>query len=172
MGCAGEAVAASFLCDHYRDQSVASPWFSEFLEHPGEPPEHAAPFGFLVPQRSPAVAPQAAWGAQHLFQPSISSLDALCKRFDISLESRTFHGALLDSQLLAAACGMADQRLRALGHADDLLDQVRALLAASLPGRTSLTQLAESLDMSRRSLQRRLAEAGTSYRQLVEAARL
>lgn len=30
-----------------------------------------------------------------------ASLDALCKRFDISLESRQFHGALLDSQLLA-----------------------------------------------------------------------
>ena len=30
-----------------------------------------------------------------------ASLDALCKRFEISLESRTFHGALLDSQLLA-----------------------------------------------------------------------
>lgn len=31
-----------------------------------------------------------------------ASLDALCKRFDVSLESRTFHGALLDAQLLAA----------------------------------------------------------------------
>lgn len=31
-----------------------------------------------------------------------ASLDALCKRFDISLESRTLHGALLDSQLLAS----------------------------------------------------------------------
>lgn len=31
-----------------------------------------------------------------------ANLDALCRRFDISLESRTFHGALLDSQLLAA----------------------------------------------------------------------
>ncbi len=30
-----------------------------------------------------------------------ASLDALCKRFDISLSSRAFHGALLDSQLLA-----------------------------------------------------------------------
>jgi DNA polymerase-3 subunit epsilon len=30
-----------------------------------------------------------------------ASLDALCRRFDISLESRTQHGALLDSQLLA-----------------------------------------------------------------------
>ncbi|KCZ51119.1 DNA polymerase III subunit epsilon [Hyphomonas pacifica] len=31
-----------------------------------------------------------------------ASLDALCRRYDISLESRTFHGALLDSQLLAS----------------------------------------------------------------------
>lgn len=30
-----------------------------------------------------------------------ASLDALCKRFDISLASRTLHGALLDAQLLA-----------------------------------------------------------------------
>jgi len=31
-----------------------------------------------------------------------ASLDALCRRFDISLESRSVHGALLDSQLLAS----------------------------------------------------------------------
>ncbi len=31
-----------------------------------------------------------------------ANLDALCRRFEISLESRTFHGALLDSQLLAS----------------------------------------------------------------------
>ena len=31
-----------------------------------------------------------------------ASLDALCRRFEISLESRAFHGALLDSQLLAS----------------------------------------------------------------------
>ena len=30
-----------------------------------------------------------------------ASLDALCKRFDIGLDARTLHGALLDSQLLA-----------------------------------------------------------------------
>ncbi|MEM6535485.1 MAG: DNA polymerase III subunit epsilon [Pseudomonadota bacterium] len=32
-----------------------------------------------------------------------ASLDALCKRYDISLSGRAFHGALLDSQLLARA---------------------------------------------------------------------
>ncbi|MBR9836003.1 MAG: DNA polymerase III subunit epsilon [Alphaproteobacteria bacterium] len=30
-----------------------------------------------------------------------ASLDALCKRFDVNAEARTFHGALLDSQLLS-----------------------------------------------------------------------
>lgn len=39
--------------------------------------------------------------ARKRFPGAPASLDALCKRFDISLESRTFHGALLDSQLLA-----------------------------------------------------------------------
>ena len=108
--------------------------------------------------------------ADHLGCPVMLGSDRGRLHFAAAAVDMPWPGA--DSQLLAAACGMADQRLRALGHADDLLDQVRALLAASLPGRTSLTQLAESLDMSRRSLQRRLAEAGTSYRQLVEAARL
>lgn len=32
---------------------------------------------------------------------SPASLDALCKRYDINSDARTFHGALLDSQLLA-----------------------------------------------------------------------
>ena len=40
--------------------------------------------------------------ARRKFPGAPASLDALCKRFEISLESRTFHGALLDSQLLAA----------------------------------------------------------------------
>lgn len=39
--------------------------------------------------------------ARKRFPGAPANLDALCKRFDISLESRTFHGALLDSQLLA-----------------------------------------------------------------------
>ncbi|MEH6409980.1 MAG: DNA polymerase III subunit epsilon [Hyphomonas sp.] len=40
--------------------------------------------------------------ARRKFPGAPASLDALCKRFDISLESRTLHGALLDSQLLAS----------------------------------------------------------------------
>ncbi len=39
--------------------------------------------------------------AKSKFPGSPASLDSLCKRFDISLRDRSFHGALLDSKLLA-----------------------------------------------------------------------
>ncbi len=39
--------------------------------------------------------------ARKKFPGAYNSLDALCRRFDISLEQRTKHGALLDCQLLA-----------------------------------------------------------------------
>lgn len=39
--------------------------------------------------------------ARKKFPGSPASLDALCKRFNINSDARTFHGALLDSQLLA-----------------------------------------------------------------------
>ena len=39
--------------------------------------------------------------AREKFPGASNTLDALCKRFDISLASRTVHGALVDAQLLA-----------------------------------------------------------------------
>ena len=39
--------------------------------------------------------------ARQKYPGAPASLDALCKRFDVNAEARTFHGALLDSQLLA-----------------------------------------------------------------------
>lgn len=53
------------------------------------------------------IIPESRWVdtvqmARKRYPGAPASLDALCKRFDISLESRTFHGALLDSQLLAS----------------------------------------------------------------------
>lgn len=39
--------------------------------------------------------------ARKKFPGAPASLDALCKRFDVSLESRTKHGALIDAYLLA-----------------------------------------------------------------------
>jgi DNA polymerase-3 subunit epsilon len=40
--------------------------------------------------------------ARKKFPGAPASLDALCKRFDISLGARTLHGALLDAELLAS----------------------------------------------------------------------
>lgn len=40
--------------------------------------------------------------ARQKFPGSPASLDALCKRFNISLSNRTKHGALIDTELLAA----------------------------------------------------------------------
>ncbi len=39
--------------------------------------------------------------ARQKFPGAPASLDALCRRFEINAEARTYHGALLDSQLLA-----------------------------------------------------------------------
>jgi len=39
--------------------------------------------------------------AKKRFPGAPASLDALCRRFDVSIEARKVHGALLDSQLLA-----------------------------------------------------------------------
>ena len=60
--------------------------------------------------------------AREKFPGAPASLDALCKRFDISLESRTKHGALIDSYLLAEVYlelnGGREQRLSLGGAAD------------------------------------------------------
>ncbi len=57
--------------------------------------------------------------ARKRFPGAYNSLDALCKRFDISLSERTTHGALLDAKLLAevylALNGGRERRLDLVG---------------------------------------------------------
>ena len=53
------------------------------------------------PEIDPARFIDTAALARKKFPGAPASLDALCKRFDISLESRTKHGALIDAYLLA-----------------------------------------------------------------------
>lgn len=84
-----------------------------FLEFIGDATivAHNAAFdrGFLnaeLKRCSLAPIPEIRWVdtvmmARKKYPGAPASLDALCKRFDISLESRTLHGALLDAQLLA-----------------------------------------------------------------------
>lgn len=72
---------------------------------------HNASFdrGFLnaeLKRAGRAIIPETRWVdtlemARKRYPGAPASLDALCKRFDISNEHRVYHGALLDSQLLA-----------------------------------------------------------------------
>lgn len=71
-----------------------------------------------------------------------ASLDALCKRFEINSDARTFHGALLDSQLLA------EVYLELLGgraHAFDFGDQVSGDAANRAPAKTRPVSLKSSV---------------------------
>lgn len=67
-----------------------------------------------------------------------ASLDALCKRFDVNAEARTFHGALLDSQLLS------EVYLELLGgraHAFDFGDKKTVEQTDRAPARSRPTPL-------------------------------
>ncbi len=68
-----------------------------------------------------------------------ASLDALCKRFEINSDARTFHGALLDSQLLS------EVYLELLGgraRAFDFSDEAGAETAARTPAKARPQPLA------------------------------
>ncbi|MGB3457037.1 MAG: DNA polymerase III subunit epsilon [Litorimonas sp.] len=64
--------------------------------------------------------------ANQKFPGSPASLDALCKRFDISLSSRDKHGAIIDSELLARVyLELRGGRERSLGLEPDRQDTVQ-----------------------------------------------
>ncbi|PWE18365.1 DNA polymerase III subunit epsilon [Marinicauda salina] len=102
---------------HTREMLENEPVFAEivdeFLAFVGDAPlvAHNAPFdrGFINMELErcgrPAIADDrfkdTAAMARERFPGAPASLDALCKRFDISLDSRTKHGALIDAYLLA-----------------------------------------------------------------------
>lgn len=84
-----------------------------FLEFVGDATivAHNAAFdrGFLnmeLKRCGKAIIPEDRWVdtvmmARKKFPGAPASLDALCRRFEVNAEARTYHGALLDSQLLA-----------------------------------------------------------------------
>lgn len=90
--------------------------------------------------------------------------------FDDPALERPFLAA--DPQLLRLAQTRADEMLRAQGHAESLTDHVQAALAAQGFGPGNCARVAQALGLSTRTLQRRLAASGTSFRQQAEAARM
>ena len=73
--------------------------------------------------------------AQKRFPGMANSLDALCKRFKISLAERTLHGALIDARLLASVyLELRGGRERSLDLASDAIRNGVAAVKASAYG--------------------------------------
>ncbi|WP_315785445.1 AraC family transcriptional regulator [Bradyrhizobium sp. SZCCHNPS1003] len=77
-----------------------------------------------------------------------------------------------DQDLLRTLVSRADLALQTRGRADTLVDHVVADVTAMGFDRASCADVARSMGLSTRTLQRRLTELSTSFRKLVEAARM
>jgi AraC-like DNA-binding protein len=77
-----------------------------------------------------------------------------------------------DSILLRLATERADTLLAQQGRSDALVEQVRAAIASAGFDRATCEGAAQAIGMGTRSLQRRLSESATNFRQLLEAARM
>jgi AraC-like DNA-binding protein len=76
-----------------------------------------------------------------------------------------------DSVLSSLLQQQADEAIARLPSLQDCALDVRRVLAQRIGGDTRIQAIARALGTSARSLQRRLAVAGVSYRQLVDVAR-
>lgn len=77
-----------------------------------------------------------------------------------------------DQDLLRTLVSRAELALQTRGRADTLVDHVVAEVTARGFDQATCAGVARSMSLSTRTLQRRLSEAGTSFRKLVEAARM
>jgi len=90
--------------------------------------------------------------------------------FDEAALDARWHAA--DPSLLRLLMGRADAQLQAQGRSDALVDQVLAAVANEGYADARCDSVARSLDLSTRTLQRRLAQCNTNFRRLVDAARM
>lgn len=129
-----EATAVHGITDAFvKDKPVFSQCYSEFMDFIGDDYTliiHNAEFDmkFLNWELKNVGHPALPWNrvvdtlamARNKFPGSPANLDALCRRFNIDNTSRTYHGALLDSELLAEVyLELLGGRQRGLGLGDD-----------------------------------------------------
>lgn len=121
------------LKDYFlKDFPVFAEIASDFAEFIGDAPLviHNAPFdvGFInaefalvgLPPLNPARVIDTLEIARKKFPGQPNNLDALCKRLNVDNTSRTLHGALLDSEILAEVYAeLSGGRQRGLGFGDD-----------------------------------------------------
>jgi AraC-like DNA-binding protein len=133
---------------------------------------HCAPPG-VKPRMVALPGPGLQWRAAYesaLGCPVVLGAADAWIEFDDEALDRPFLAA--DPHLLRLVQTRADDMLRAQGHAESLTDHVQAALAAQGFGPGNCARVVRALGLSTRTLQRRLAAAGTSFRQQAEAARM
>ena len=110
-----EVIAVHGITNEFvKDKPTFSECYSEFIDFIGADSKlviHNAEFDmkFINYQLQQVGHPALPWNrvvdtlamARKKFPGSPANLDALCRRFDIDNSDRTYHGALLDSELLA-----------------------------------------------------------------------
>lgn len=105
------------------------------------------------------------FGCPVLFEQPVALM-----RFDNEVLSLPLKNS--DAVLVAILEKHADKLLASLPHIDEITDQVRKQIAYLLhQGEPTIEQLAERLNYSRRTLQRRLTEAGTNFRKELNTVR-
>nr|WP_322887797.1 AraC family transcriptional regulator ligand-binding domain-containing protein [Acinetobacter baumannii] len=105
------------------------------------------------------------FGCPVLFEQPVALM-----RFDKEILSLPLKNS--DAALVAILEKHADKLLASLPHIDEITDQVRKQIAYLLhQGEPTIEQLAERLNYSRRTLQRRLTEAGTNFRKELNTVR-
>ncbi|HEY4176005.1 MAG TPA: AraC family transcriptional regulator ligand-binding domain-containing protein [Kofleriaceae bacterium] len=90
--------------------------------------------------------------------------------FDAATLALPFRHA--DPTQFAAIVAAASRTLEQVAPPADFLDEVRAAIRSRKGERTSLAQIARQIRMSERTLQRRLAEAGSTFRELLDEVRV
>lgn len=95
---------------------------------------------------------------------------SVCVAYDDQALDQPFQGA--DPALLALVRVQADGMLRAQNSSDSLEAAVRAALAQRGFAGVSCDDVARSLDIAPRTLQRRLSQNGMPFRRVLEAARM
>jgi DNA polymerase-3 subunit epsilon len=118
-------LTTEYLKDFPIFADVAQEWI-DFVGDDGILVAHNAPFDmkFINYELQKAGFAEYSWDrvidtleiAKNKFPGQRNNLDALCKRFNVDNSARTFHGALLDAQLLA------EVYLELLGGAEPTMD--------------------------------------------------
>lgn len=141
-----EAIAVHGITNAFlKDKPIFSQVYSEFLDFIGDDSKlviHNAEFDmkFLNWELKLVGHPSLDWAraidtvviARKKFPGSPANLDALCRRFNIDNSNRTFHGALLDSSLLAEVyLELLGGRQHGLGFGNIDLQQISSLVSDS-----------------------------------------